>query len=103
MLAFEDTGVLRVSEVLKVISSPRLSDIRVTFPCQTPPAAPPSPPPPPPFAAVAELDLMFSGYDTSQLPPSRAASSSSSALHNTVCVLVCVCACVTERDRHREW
>lgn len=80
------------------LSSP-LSVIRETFSCRTLPAAPASPSP---FAAVAELDLMFSGYDTSQLPPSRAASSSSSALHNAVCVCVCVCVHVSQREADTE-
>lgn len=41
-----------------------------------------------PFASIAELDMMFSNYDTSRRPPFRAASSSSYVLHNTVCMYV---------------
>lgn len=63
--------------------------------------APAPPPSPSPFAAVAERDLTFSGHDTSHLPPSRAASSSSSALHNTMCVCEFVCMCHGERQTQR--
>lgn len=89
--------------------SPLLVVIHVAFSCSTRPAPPPRPSP---FAAVTEQDLMFSGYDTSQLPPSRAASSSSSALHNTmcvrefvcerVCVFVCVCTHVSQGETDTE-
>lgn len=58
------------------------------------------PPTTSPFAFPAELDMMFSGYDTFLSPPPscRASTSSSYALYNTVCPRVCVSVCVSQGD-----